>query len=135
MNYWLLKSDPDEYGFGDLLRDKKTAWDGVRNPQALGYIAKMAKGDQVLIYHSGKEKCIVGLAEVVRGPYPDPGATDPKPLVVDLRARKKAAQTVTLARIKQNKRFADFPLVRQPRLSVMPVPAILWKALMKMAKL
>ncbi len=135
VNYWLLKSDPETYGYADLERDGRTTWDGVRNAQALIYLRQMHKGDLVLVYHSGADKHIAGLAIIVRGPYIDPKARDEKLVVVDIRAQSRAATPVTLAQIKADAAFADFLLVRNSRLSVMPVPTAMWNKLMKMAEL
>ena len=135
MNYWLLKSDPDTYSYNDLEREKRTVWDGVRNNQALGFLRRMHKGDLALIYHSGKDKHIAGLAEIVSGPYPDPEDDDEKLVVVDIRAKRRVQQPVTLAQIKADPVFADFHLVRMSRLSVMPVSAGLWKKLTKLCGL
>lgn len=135
MNYWLLKSDPQTYSYDDLERDKRTVWDGVRNNQALGFIRKMNKGDLALIYHSGKDKHIAGLAEITSGPYADPEESDEKLVVVDIRAKRRPLQVVTLAQVKAEPSFADFHLVRMSRLSVMPVSASLWKRLTKLCGL
>lgn len=129
MAHWLLKSDPDEYGFADLVRDKSTSWTGVSNAQALIYLRQMKPGDDAIIYHTGDEKRVVGLAEVTRAPYPDPNASDPKLVAVDIKARRPAKSPITLAEIKADPDFADFLLVRNSRLSVMPVPAPLFKKL------
>ena len=129
MNHWLLKSDPDEYGYDDLERDGRAVWEGVRNPQALGFLRKMARGDLVLIYHTGDDKRIVGLAEVTRGAYPDPRQKDAKLVVIDVNPVRRAPMSVTLAQIKAEKSLAGFALVRQSRLSVMPVSASCWKKL------
>lgn len=134
MSYWLLKSDPDTYSFDDLERDKRTVWDGVSNPLALKHIRAMNKGDLALIYHSGEEKAIIGIAEVVSAPYADPKRNDARMAVVDLRCKERVRMPVTLAQIKARKDFADFALVRMSRLSVMPVTAGQWKALLAMAK-
>jgi predicted RNA-binding protein with PUA-like domain len=135
MNHWLLKSDPETYSFDDLQRDKKTVWDGVRNNQALIYLRKFENGDEVLMYHSGVDKAVVGLAEVVSAPYPDPKLEDPKLVVVDLKFRQRLPSPIPLAAIKADPAFADLGLVRQSRLSVMPVPDALWKKLRTMAGL
>ena len=135
MSYWLVKSDPETYSFDDLLRDKRTEWDGVSNNQALLFLRQMHKGDQVLVYHSGGDKHIAGLAEVVRGPYADPKGKDEKLVVVDLKAIRRAVTPVTLAAIKADKTFAEFLLVRNSRLSVMPVLPELWSKLVKLAGL
>ena len=135
MNHWLLKSDPETYGFDDLERDKTTTWDGVRNNQALIYLRKMKKGDFALIYHSGGDKHIVGLVEIIRGPYPDPKLDDSKLVVVDLKFKQRLPRPVTLTQIKADPDFVDFALLRISRLSVMPVPAPLWKKLRTMSGL
>lgn len=130
--YWLLKTEPDHYSFEDLRRDKRTCWDGVKNNLALKHIRTMKRGDAVLIYHTGKVRAAVGRAKVVRGPYPDPEKDDEKLVVVDIEAGKPLPKPVPLADVKADGRFADFALVRISRLSVMPVPSLLWKALLKM---
>ncbi|MFZ5624891.1 MAG: EVE domain-containing protein [Gemmatimonadota bacterium] len=131
--HWLLKSDPETYGFDDLVRDGKTVWDGVKNPQALGYIGQMKAGDMALVYHSNEGKAIVGLARITSDPYPDPKAKDPRLLVVDLAADRRLARPVPLADIKADPAFKDFALVRQARLSVMPVTPAQWNRLLAMA--
>ncbi len=133
MAYWLLKSDPETYSYFDLERDRKTVWDGVSNPLALKHIRGMKKGDQAFVYHSGDEKAIVGVAEIVSDPYPDPKEKDPKLAVVEIRAQKRLPTTVSLAAIKGRKDFADFLLVRMSRLSVMPVTPSQWKTLLAMS--
>lgn len=118
---WLLKTDPDTYKYDDLVREKRTVWDGVTNNLALSHIRKIRKGDVLLIYHTGDEKAVVGLAEAASDPYPDPKKNDPKLTVIDVKAVRRAKRPVTLAEIKLMPEFASFPLVRLPRLSVMPV--------------
>jgi predicted RNA-binding protein with PUA-like domain len=130
---WLLKADPEDYGYEDLQKDKKTSWDGVSNNLALKHMRQMKKGDLALIYHSGKEKAVVGLATIVSDPYADPEKKDARLVVFDIKPKKRFKQTVSLANIKADARFADFALVRVSRLSVMPVPAPLWKRLLSMA--
>ncbi len=120
MAYFLAKTEPDSYSIDDLARDGETVWDGVRNAQAVGVIKAMRPGDIVLIYHSGGASAIVGVAEVVSAPRPDPA--DEKSTVVDVRFRARLDQPVTLREIKASGRFADFVLVRQSRLSTMAVP-------------
>lgn len=132
-NYWLLKTEPSVYSFDDLQRDGKTVWDGVANNAALKNIRSMQKGDLAIIYHSGDEKAMVGLAEIASAPYPDPKQKDPKLVVMDIKAGKRLKRHVPLAEIKANKALADFALVRIPRLSVMPVNQKQWEILMKMA--
>jgi len=133
-NYWILKTDADTYAFDQLVRDRRTVWDGVSNALALKHIRSMAKGDQLLIYHSGDDKALVGLARVVSEPYPDPKATDAKLCVVDVEAGERLARPVTLAEVRADPAFADLGLVRMARLSVIPVPAEQWKRLLAMAK-
>jgi len=135
MNHWLLKSDPESYSYHQLERDRRTVWEGVRNNQALIFLRAMKKGDLALVYHSGRDKHIVGMAEIVRGPYPDPKQKDEKLVVVDVQAQRRLPNPVTLVQIKADPSFADFHLVRMSRLSVMPVPPPLWKALLKLGGL
>ena len=120
MRYFLAKTDPDTYSVDDLARDKCTAWDGVRNPQAVRAIKDMLPGDRVLIYHSGGESSVVAVAEVKSAPRDDP--KDSKSAVVDLEFVARLEQPVSLAEIKQSKKFEDWALVRQGRLSTMAVP-------------
>jgi predicted RNA-binding protein with PUA-like domain len=119
MNYWLVKSEPETYSWDDLVRDKKTTWDGVRNFQARSNLKAMKKGDVVFFYHTGDEKAIVGTASVAKEHYADP--TDNEWVVVDISSGKKLKKPVTLAQIKANKRLSDMVLVRASRLSVQPV--------------
>ena len=120
MNYFLAKSDPEVYSLTDLIRDKTTTWDGVKNPQALQAIRAMKAGDRVFIYHSGGEPGVVGLAKVASGPRPDPG--NGKLTVVDFTFVARLEPPVTLAEIKADPAFQDFLLVRNSRLSTMAVP-------------
>jgi predicted RNA-binding protein with PUA-like domain len=133
MALWLLKTEPDEYSYDDLARAKKDVWSGVSNALALKHIRAMNKGDEVLIYHTGKEKAVVGIAEVIKGPYPDPKAGDEKLVVVDLKPKKKLANPVPLAAIKSDKAFDGWELIRIGRLSVMPVAAKMWKRIEQLA--
>lgn len=119
MNYWLLKTEPDTYSFDNLIAEKTGRWDGVRNFQARGHLKAIKKGDSVFIYHTGKEKSIVGIAEVIREHYPDP--TDSEWVVIDLKGKKKLKNPVTLAQIKSDKRLSNMVLVKAARLSVQPV--------------
>ena len=119
MNYWLLKTEPDSYSWDDLVKDKKTVWDGVRNFQARSNMKKMEKGDVVFVYHTGEEKAIVGQAQVTKSAYPDP--KDAEWVVIELSAGKSLKKTVSLAQIKSDKRLSDMVLVRASRLSVQPV--------------
>jgi len=130
MPHWILKTEPSDYSFADLQRDRRTRWSGVSNPVALKHLRSMAVGDEVMIYHTGAEKRIVGLARVAGGPYPDPEAGDERRTVVDVSAGEPLPTPVTLATIKADPAFADLALVRQGRLSVVPVPDPLWKRLL-----
>jgi len=114
--YYLLKTEPSEYSFADLERDESTVWDGVTNPIAVRNLRGMKKGDQLIIYHTGDEKSAVGLASVLSVEAPEG-----KPPQVKIEASKKLKRTVSLAEIKADKRFAESPLVRQGRLSVVPL--------------
>jgi predicted RNA-binding protein with PUA-like domain len=119
MNYWLVKTEPDTYSWDNLVKDKKTVWDGVRNFQARSHLKKMEKGDIVFIYHTGDQKAIVGLAQVTKAAYADP--KDAEWVVIELSAQKALKKPVTLAQIKSDKRLTDMVLVRASRLSVQPV--------------
>jgi predicted RNA-binding protein with PUA-like domain len=127
MAYWLVKTEPSTYAFADLQTEGHTAWDGVANAVALKHIRAMKAGDEVLVYHTGKEKRIVGLARVTRSAYADPRRAEPKLVVADLAPVRALERPVTLAEIKADPRFADWELVRLSRLSVMPVSAERWK--------
>lgn len=127
MAFWLVKTEPEEYSYFDLVRLSRDRWNGVRNFQALKNLKAMNPGDQVFIYHTGKEKAIVGVAEVVSVPYPDPTAGDPRFMVVDLAPRYQLPQTLSLKAIKQNPAFQEWELVHQSRLSVMPVKTEYWQ--------
>jgi predicted RNA-binding protein with PUA-like domain len=132
-NYWILKTDTDTYSFDDLARERRAVWDGVSNALALKHIRGMAKGDPVLIYHSGDEKALVGLAQVASAPYQDPKQSDPKLVVVDIEAGKRLPRPVTLATVKAVPAFAELGLVRMSRLSVIPVSEAHWKRLLALA--
>lgn len=133
--FWLLKSEPEAYCYADLEREGETIWDGVSNNAALKHIRAMQPGDQALIYHTGDERRAIGLAELVSAPFPDPRQSDPKLVVVRLRALRPLPRPVDLAAIKADPFFADFALVRQGRLSVVPVSPEQWARLMGMAGL
>lgn len=133
MAQWLLKTEPSEYSFADLQRDGKTAWTGITSAAALIHMRSARKGDEALIYHTGDEKRIVGLAQIASDPYPDPKAGDPKLVAFDIKPVRALAKVVELKAIKADPRFKEFGLVRISRLSVMPVPDAMWAALMKMA--
>jgi predicted RNA-binding protein with PUA-like domain len=134
VNMWLFKSDPEHYSYQDLVRDKKTVWDGISNNLAVKHLRDVRRGDKVMIYHSGGERAVVGLAEVLSDPYPDPKKKEPRLVVVDIAAREKLVRPVGLDEIKRQSEMKDFLLVRLPRLSVMPVSEKQWKALIALAK-
>ena len=117
-NHWLLKTEPSTYSWDDLEREKAAVWDGVSNPVALRNLAAMKPGDDALVYHTGGEKTVVGLARVTKAAYPDPKAKDPKLLVVEIAPVRRLARPVSLADIKSDALFKESPLVRQGRLSV-----------------
>ncbi len=120
-NSWLVKQEPEDYSWDDLVRDKKTSWTGVRNFQARNNLRNMKTGDTVLFYHSGKEKSVVGIAEVAKAAYPDPTADDDSWIAVDIKPAKRLPKPVPLADIRANAKLSNLLLVRQSRLSVMPV--------------
>jgi predicted RNA-binding protein with PUA-like domain len=133
MAYWLLKADPADFGWSHLVRDRGTTWDGVSNNLALKHMRAVRRGDEAFIYHSGAEKAVVGVARVASDPYEDPERGDPRLVVFDLKPEGALQEPVSLAQIKSLSVFRDFPLVRMPRLSVMPVPAALWQRILRMA--
>ena len=119
MRYWLVKQEPEKYSFDDLVKDKKTIWDGVRNYQARNNLREMKKGDVVLFYHSVKEKSVVGVAEVAKEAFDDPTDNTGKWSVVEIKATKKFENPVTLEQIKNEKKLQEIALIKQSRLSVM----------------
>jgi len=133
MAYWLLKTEPEDYSYSDLERDRRTVWDGVSNTLALKHLRTILLSDLALIYHTGKERRVVGVAEVVSQPYADPKLDDAKRVVVDVQALRKVHQPVSLAQIKQDENFENFDLVRLPRLSIVPVSDSHWQRLLELA--
>lgn len=129
MKRWLLKTEPGEYSWQDLATEQTAEWDGVKGAEAQKNMRAMKTGDEVFIYHTGKEKAIVGTARVIKEPYPDPD--NPSLVLVDLEAGQALNKPVTLASIKAETDLADWALVRQPRLSVVPVSQIQWDMIMK----
>jgi predicted RNA-binding protein with PUA-like domain len=129
MNYWLLKTDPEAYSYTDLEKEKKTVWDRVSNPLALKYLRQIKKGDLAVIYHTGKEKAVVGVAQAVGNPFADPKHKNEKLVVLEVKPKHRLTFPVTLAEIKSCKYMSDFLLVRMPRLSVMPVTHKQWEFL------
>jgi predicted RNA-binding protein with PUA-like domain len=132
--YWLLKTEPDCYSWDNLTRDGKAVWDGVSNALALKHIRSMNKGDLALIYHTGDERAVVGVAEVTSAPYADPKASDERLAVVDLKPIEKLAHPVTLDIMKSDPAFAGFDLLRISRLSVVPVPQKMWQRIEALSK-
>ena len=134
MNYWLLKTEPTVYSYDDLVRDKKTVWDGVANPAALICIRNARKGDRTFIYHTGDEKQIVGIAEIISDPYPDPKQNNEKLAVLEVKPVEKLKRPVTLAEIKKIKKYENFTLVKEPRKSVQEVPKEYWDDFIKLSE-
>jgi predicted RNA-binding protein with PUA-like domain len=132
--HWLVKSDPETYGWDDLVKDGGTRWDGVRNAEARNSLAAMRAGERVLFYHSGADKAVVGVAKVKTAAYPEPGAEDPRWLAVDLAPLKRLAQPVTLATIKAERSLAKIRLVTHSRLSVMPIEAEAFERILALAR-
>lgn len=130
---WLFKEEPSSYSFDELVKDGKTAWSGVRNPLAQKHLHAVARGDRVFYYHTGKEKAVVGIATAVDDPSPDPEDKTGKRALVHIAPVKKLTRAVTLAEIKADPAFSDFPLVRISRLSVMPVTDQEWDRIMARA--
>jgi len=133
MNYWLLKSEPGTWSWDDQSKVKKEMWDGVRNYQARNNLMKMKKGDLCFFYHSVSEKKIVGIVEVVKEHYPDPTDKTNKFVVVDVKAKKKLKISVSLELIKSRKKLSHLALIKQSRLSVMPIDKKSWEIINKMA--
>jgi predicted RNA-binding protein with PUA-like domain len=132
MAYWLLKTEPGEYSFEDLVRDRVTAWTGVSNPQAQANLRAMKEGDRAVVYHSG-EKRAIGLARVVRTAYPDPEAGDEELVCVDVKATEPLPAPVPLEALKQEPAFEASALLRQGRLSVVPLSPAQWNELMQLS--
>lgn len=133
MTHWLLKSEPDAYGWDDLVRDGRTQWTGVRNFQAAANLRAMVVGDEAFFYHSNEGKACVGIMRVVASAYPDPTDATAKFPAVDVAPVKPLPRPVTLAELKADARFADMALVRLSRLSVSPVTLAEWTAILELA--
>lgn len=131
---WLFKTEPSVYSYEQLVKDKKTVWDGVANNLALKNLKDIKKGEQIFIYHTGDERQAVGIARALGGAYRDPEKSDPKLLVVDIEPVKALPKPVTLAQVKADKSLAKFDLVRNSRLSIMKVTDEQWDAMMAMTK-
>lgn len=135
MNFWLMKTEPGTFSWDDLLKVKSEPWDGVRNYQARNFMKDMKKGDLAFIYHSVKEKSVVGVARIVKEFYQDPTTTDERWVVVDVKSLKTVPKPVTLAEIKGRKTLEELSLIKQSRLSVMPVQKKHFEAILKMGGL
>lgn len=133
MQYFILKTEPETYSFDDLVRDKKTAWDGVRNFQARNNLKSMNEGDAVMIYHSVGPKEIVGTAKVVKTAYPDKTADDPRWVCVDIQPAHRLKTPVTLSQLKEHPSLKAISLVRQGRLSVCPIGQAEWEEILELA--
>ena len=137
MNYWLAKQEPSGprgYNILQLQKDKKTIWDGVHNNLALKHIRNMKKGDLVFFYHTGDERQVVGIMSVISDPYSNPEEENKRFVVVDVKFKKLLKTPITLEMIKKQKKFKDWELLRISRLSVMPVPKIIWDDIIKMSQ-
>ncbi len=137
MNYWLVKTEPEEYSWDDLVAEKRCVWDGVKAPKALKNMSQMKPGDRLFIYHTGKERSIIGTGEVVSYPYPDPSENNPKLLVIEIGPLSKLNRPISLKEIKQiaaqGGHFNKWDLVRLPRLSVMPVSQEDWNFVLELS--
>jgi len=134
MAKWLLKTEPSCYSWMDLVRDKKTVWEGVSNATALKHIRSMKKGDSALIYHTGDERRVIGVADIASAPYVDPKQADERLAVVEIRPKRKLPRPVTLDEIKADPVFAGWDLLRISRLSVVPVPQKIWDRIEELAR-
>lgn len=126
---WLFKTEPSDYSFDDLEREKKVVWDGVSNNLALKNLRDVRMGDEILIYHTGNDKAIVGLAEAISDPYPDPSESDDHLMVIKLKPKRRFSRQVTLSEIKNHEAMREFDLIRLPRLSIMPIKEDIWSSL------
>jgi predicted RNA-binding protein with PUA-like domain len=132
MNYWLVKQDPANYPFEQFQKEKTTDWTGVRNYQARNFLRDMKKGDDVLFYHSGDEKAVVGFASVSKPAFPDPTADEDAWIAVELKAGKKLKTPVTLAQVKSDPKLANILLVKNGRISVMSLTKAEFDQIVKM---
>jgi predicted RNA-binding protein with PUA-like domain len=135
VTFWLLKTEPTEFSFDDLVERGVEPWDGVSNPTALNNLRAAQKGETCVIYHTGSERQAVGLASVERTAYPDPKQNDDNLIVIDVRAGERLPRPVRLDQIKSDSRFADSPLVKMGRLSVVPLTNAQYAAILELASL
>ena len=131
--FWLLKSEPSTWSWNDQIKEKTTMWDGVRNYQARNNLIKMKKGDLCFFYHSVSEKSIVGIVEIVKESYPDPTDNSGKFVVVDVKTKSKIKQAISLEIIKKTAGLENIPLLKQSRLSVMPISNKEWDIIIKLS--
>ena len=131
--YWLLKTEPNDYSYDDLVREGRVVWDGVRNPVAQKHVRAVEPGDQAFVYHTGKEKAVVGIARVESSAYPDPEGRA-ELAVFQISPLDRLRRPVTLAEIKASREFDDWELVRIPRLSVMPVSRRTWSRIIRISR-
>lgn len=134
MSYWLVKSEPFKYSWDQFVKDGQTFWDGVRNYAARNHLRTMKKGDQVLFYHSNEGLEVVGIAKVVKEAYQDPTTDETAWVVVDLKPYKKLKRAVTLQEMKKEKMLSNVPLIRIPRLSVMPLSDLEFSKIIEMSE-
>ncbi|MFN3196635.1 MAG: EVE domain-containing protein [Chlorobiota bacterium] len=134
MKYWLVKSEPNTYSFDEMKKDKKTFWDGVKNYQARNFMKEMKKGDIALFYHSGKDRQVVGEVEIIKEHYQDPTTDDDRWVAVDVKYKKTLKNPVSLSDIKDRKTLAEMHLVRNSRLSVMPVTKKEYEMIIRMSE-
>jgi len=132
-NYWLIKSEPKTWSWDDQVKEKTTMWDGIRNYQARNNLIKMKKGDLCFFYHSVSEKSVVGIVEVVKESYPDPTDKSGKFVVVDVKTKSKIKQAINLEMIKKTSGLENIPLLKQSRLSVMPISNKEWNIIIKLS--
>jgi predicted RNA-binding protein with PUA-like domain len=137
VNYWLAKQEPSGprgYNFETLKKDKKTIWDGVHNNLALKHMREIKQGDLVLFYHTGDERQIVGIMEVISDPYPNPKEDNKRFIVFDVKYKKSLKRPITLDEMKKQKKFQNWELIRISRLSVMPVPQQIWDTIIDISQ-
>ncbi|HZF41312.1 MAG TPA: EVE domain-containing protein [Blastocatellia bacterium] len=132
-NRWLFKTEPEDYSYDDLERDRRVMWCGVRNSITLKNLREVRLGDQILIYHEGAENAVVGTAEAVTDAYPDPKEDDASVVVVEIKPRRKFAEPLLLAEIRASRALGDFDPARLPPLSVMPVSSMEWQVIQELS--
>ena len=133
-NRWLFKTEPEDYSYDDLERDRRVMWCGVRNSITLKNLREVRLGDQILIYHEGDENAVVGMAEAVTDAYPDPIEKDDSVVVVEIKPKRKFAEPVLLAEIRSARALGDFDPARLPLLSVMPVSSMEWQVIQELSR-